>query len=163
MPGPRIPLRYLAAWIAVVAAIGSSSAFAIEPFGFQFGASQQAVEKAITDRGIGTPSWFGKTLRVQANSGQFYMFNFCKGELVEVTGIFPPNFDQMANIVDSSITSYGQPVFVSAVAGMADEGPIRPINIYWKVDEKTFLRLMEMPQSYSLEYEMRNSCWKAPR
>jgi hypothetical protein len=141
----------------------SSPALAIEPFGFQFGASQQAVEKAITDRGIGAPSWLGKTLRVQATSGQFYMFNFCQGQLVEVTGMFPPNFDQMANIVDSSITSYGQPVLVSAVAGMADAGPLRPINIYWKVDEKTFLRLMELPQSYSLVYETRNSCWKVPR
>jgi hypothetical protein len=147
----------------LVPLVASTPAIDIEPFGFQFGMSQSAVEKAIRDRGIGAPSWLGATLRLQINSGQFYVFNFCKSQLVEVTASFPPNFDQMANIVDSSISSYGQPVLVSAVAGMATEGFIRPINIYWKVDEQTFLRLMELPQSYSLVYETQNSCWKVPR
>jgi hypothetical protein len=150
--------------VLVFVAVSEKSA-AVEPFGFRFGMSQKAVEGAVDQRGIGPPSWLGRTLRVQAVDSPhiLYMFNFCGNELVEISGHFPQDFDQMANVVDESVKTYGQPWLVSAQGGMTDSGFLRPINLYWKIDKKTFMRLMEMPNSYTLVYETENACWKVPR
>ena len=102
--------------LAAVAAFGGNVASAVQPFGFVFGMSPDNVQSAIAARGWGT-TWVGKTLSANG-PGASYLFNFCDNKLYEVNGTFAPSFDQMANIVDSSIKSYGQPWHVSADGGM---------------------------------------------
>lgn len=140
----------------------TATAIAIEPLGFRFGMSPDAVLESVKQRGMGETRWFGRTLRVQGANEQDYMFNFCQEQLYEIAATYRLNFDAMANIVDSSIKTYGQPWYVSADGAMTDNGFLRPINLYWKIDDKSFMRLMEMPHSYALVYQTKNSCVKVP-
>jgi hypothetical protein len=152
-----------AVYSAELAPIKHQDQRAIDPFGFRFGTSQTQVENAVSVQGLGVASWIGRTLRVQAaDNSRSYLFNFCKDSLVEVSGSFQENFEQMASIVETSVKAYGQPWYVSAEGAMTDAGFLRPINLYWKMDESTFMRLMQMPHSYTVVYQVKNSCGKVP-
>jgi hypothetical protein len=141
------------------------SANALEAFGFTGSMSPKQVEQGVQTLGLGVSKWFGRTLIVQAQDhhAHSYMFNFCNEHLYEVTQSFPSNFDRMAGVVEETIKQFGQPILVSAAGGMGTNGFVRPTNFYWKVDEKDYLRLMQMENSFSLVYATENACTKVPR
>ena len=119
----------------------SSSAFAFEAFGFVSGMSEASAEKSASN--LGRVKWYGKSLTVQAQDhpDHGYLFNFCEGRLYEAGQTFPSNFDQMANFIDATIQEYGQPFSVSTQGGMGGQGFVRPINLYWTVGTKDYLRV----------------------
>lgn len=146
-------------------ALAIGDAQAVQPFGFNFGMSSNAVEKAADSMGLGISKWFGKTLIVQAQDNQHhsYLFNFCNDKLYEVSQHFQFSFDQMASFVDATVGEYGQPMWVSAKSAMTPNGPLRPINLYWKIDGgASYVRLMQMPESFAIVYQAQNSCVKVP-
>ena len=149
---------------AILLASSVAGAQAVEAFGFSTGQSPQQVEKIASDLNLGVAKWFGKSLLVQAQDSQThsYLFNFCGERLYSVWQTFPPNFDRMAGFVDQAVQRYGQPIIVSAVGGMGANGYVRPINLYWKIGPKDFLRVMQLESSYALIYETENSCAKVP-
>lgn len=137
-------------------------ASALEAYGFVQGMSPSQVELAASNLGIA--KWFGKTLIVQVQDAQrhSYTFNFCDEQLYEVAQTFPSNFDQMAGFVDQTLRQYGQPIGLSAMGGMGSAGFVRPINFYWKIGEKDYLRLMQLESSYALIYASKNACKDVP-
>ncbi len=144
--------------------LSAGSANALEAFGFSSGQSPQQVEAAANGYSIGIAKWFGKTLIVQSQDSQAhsYMFNFCNGHLYEITQNFPANFEKMASFVDQVIQTNGQPVYVSATGGMGANGFVRPLNLYWKIGAKDYLRVMQLESSYALIYATVNTCAKVP-
>ena len=145
--------------------LSARSANALEAFGFASGQSPQQVEAAANGYSLGIAKWFGKTLLVQGQDSQAhsYMFNFCNEHLYEITQDFPANFEKMAGFVDQTIQTYGQPVLVSATGGMDVNGFVRPLNLYWKIGAKDYLRVMQLESSYALIYATENTCAKVPR
>lgn len=150
--------------LASVLLLMCRTAFAESPFGFTFGMSKQAVEQATLKMELGASKWLGETLLVQAqdDSRHSYLFNFCEGRLYEVSQAFPRSHERMANFVDDSISKYGQPMFVSAIGAMTQDGFLRPINFYWRVASKTYLRLMLLDRQYSIVWQTENACAKIP-
>ncbi|UKI10791.1 MULTISPECIES: hypothetical protein [Variovorax] len=137
-------------------------ASALNAFGFTQAMTPQQVARASTNLGIA--KWFGKSLIVQAQDDvdHSYLFNFCNDRLYSASQTFPANFERMAGFIDQTIQQYGQPMFVSAVGGMGSSGFIRPINLYWKLGESDYLRLMQLERTYALVYETKNTCTKVP-
>ena len=142
----------------------AANAEAINPFGLPFGATKEPVLKAIELMQLGTTRWVGGSLIIQAQDDprHSYLLNFCQEKLYSVSQTFPNSFDKMAGFVEISVRDYGQPVIVSAYGVMTDKGFLRPINLYWKIDNKTYVRLMQMPDTYAVVYEIENSCNKVP-
>jgi len=161
----RIAIRATLQAVIIAAALQwCATAHAEIPFGFKFGMTKQATENAATAMGLGVSKWLGATLIVQAQDDprHSYMFNFCQDKLFEVSQNFPLEFRKMADIVDDSIRQYGQPVFVSAQGAMTQNGFLRPINLYWKIDEASYVRLMQLEKQYNVIYQTENSCVKVP-
>jgi hypothetical protein len=154
------PILIIFATVAPLA----DAADAVEAFGFKQGLLPRQVEQGAQAYNLGVAKWFGKTLIVQAQDSQAhsYMFNFCNEQLYEITQNFPSNFERMADFVDQTIKQYGQPVIVSATGGMGIAGFVRPINLYWKIGEKDYLRLLQLETSYALIYTTKNSCVAVP-
>ena len=144
--------------------LSAGTANALEAFGFVSGQSPQKVEATANGLGLGVARWFGKTLLVQGQDAQAhsYMFNFCNERLYEITQNFPVNFEKMTGFVDQTIQSYGQPVLVSAAGGMSASGFARPLNLYWKIGARDYLRVMQLEHSYALIYATENACAKVP-
>lgn len=139
-------------------------ALAENPFGFRFGMSRFDVEKSIGLFGLGSTTFIGKTLMVQAadHPQHRYMFNFCEDKLYEASQIFPTNFEQTASFIDASVRSYGQPIYVSAPGSMGSSGFFWMTNLYWKIDVSSYVRLMQLNSSYHIVYQTENACNKVP-
>lgn len=153
----------LAAFVG--AGLSAPTHAAINAFGFTPGMSKQAVEAAATSMGLGVPKWVGHSFLVQGQDNYYHewLFNFCNDKLYEVSQGFPTNFDQIANFVEASLREHGQPLFVSATGAMLSGGFVRPVNLYWKLDAgAAYLRLMQLPKSYTVIYQWPNSCVKVP-
>jgi hypothetical protein len=150
---------------AVVAVAASAPAHAAPGFGFTPDVTKQGVEAAAAALNLGAAKWFGASYLVQGQDNYYHswIFNFCNDKLYEVSQQFPANFEQMANFVDTSIQQYGQPIIVSAMGGMGQGGFIRPLNLYWKIDGSTYMRLMQLATNYTVIYQWVNSCEKVPR
>ena len=155
-------MKYIA---LVLASVLCTPALAVvNAFGFTSGMSRQAVETEVKVMNLGVGKMFGGTLTVQGqdNYHHAYLFNFCNDKLYEVSQQFPANFEQMASFVDSTLQKYGQPLIVSATGGMTSAGFVRPLNIYWKLDDSTYMRLMQLTLNYTVIYQWANSCVKVP-
>ncbi|MFM0072044.1 hypothetical protein PQQ86_12800 [Paraburkholderia sediminicola] len=69
---------------------------------------------------------------------------------------------KMADAVDDSIRQYSQPVFVEAQGAMTQDGLLRPINLYCKIDGVFFVGLMQLERQYNVINQTRNTCVKVP-
>jgi hypothetical protein len=59
----------------------------------------------------------------------------------------------MAGFVDDTILAYGQPVIVRAPKRQG-------LSLTWKVNDMTYLRLVEMADAYAIDYRKENTCVK---
>ncbi len=161
---PWLPKHFAAAIFALVLTGHSVQANAFEAFGFRSGMSKSVVDSAAKSLTLGIGKWFGESLIVQAQDAEHhnFLFNFCDDQLYSVSQTFPANFENMAGFVDDSIRRFGQPIFVSALGAVGSHGFVRPINIFWKMGETDYLRLMQFGDQYSLIYENKNSCATVP-
>lgn len=125
--------------------------------------TQKQVETGLMN--MRQSGWVGNSFLANdadGNPDHSWIFNFCAGKLSEVTRLFPVNFERMADFVDLAIRDHGQRAFVSAMSSMGSGGAVRPINLYWKIDESNWLRLMALSRSYSVIYQRKNTCGKVP-
>jgi hypothetical protein len=125
------------------------------------------VESNIIEYALGDIQWMGKSsdpsLVVKKPDNSFFVFNFCNDSLFDVGQSFPRNFEKLSSFVDMTIKKFGQPMHVNALGGMGENGFVRPINMYWKLNEKDFLRIMQFDNEYTIAYKAKNDCIKVPR
>lgn len=155
-------------WVGIGTALlclVSAQAFAVEPFGFHFGMSKAAVEKAATDRHLGDARWFGRTLIVHATDDPMhtYVFNFCADSLYEVAQQYPWNFDHMEKAVNALIRDHGQPFQVSAERPKQSDAGTPPLTLVWRIEGISFAKVVQEPATYEIAYQTHNKCVWVPR
>ena len=154
-------LIYIVVLSGFIMILSLGSAF--EAFGFKSGISEKEVESNIKNYALGDLHRVGNSFVVNKSDNSSFVFNFCDNSLYDVAQSFPANFEKLSSFVDMTIKKFGQPMHVSALGGMGTNGFVRPINMYWKLNEKDFLRILQFDEEYTIVYETKNDCIKVPR